>query len=185
MAEGRSERVIKYVLPFSLISTMSLMCYLFCSYYNVKLVVMVLPIPSGNDMPEFKFLPHWHRGCRTTVTSLSTSRPSTSAARGFIGPAEVLRPTTVYVFTGTGSQEPGMDMDLYSSCPAARAVWTRLGHPFKFARRLRSLHRRDPQGQPEEEHPLWWYKWPGDLSALYGHDLRRHDLRRHGQGRSR
>ena len=29
----------------------------------------------------------------------------------------------VYVFTGQGSQEPGMGMDLYNSLPAARAVW--------------------------------------------------------------
>ena len=31
----------------------------------------------------------------------------------------------VYVFTGQGSQEPGMGMDLYNSLPAARAVWER------------------------------------------------------------
>ena len=29
----------------------------------------------------------------------------------------------IYVFTGQGSQEPGMGMDLYNSSPAARAVW--------------------------------------------------------------
>lgn len=39
------------------------------------------------------------------------------------GSAEVAQPTTVYVFTGQGSQEPGMGMDLYNSSPAARAVW--------------------------------------------------------------
>ncbi|KAI6024835.1 hypothetical protein BKA83DRAFT_685883 [Pisolithus microcarpus] len=39
------------------------------------------------------------------------------------GTAEVAQPTTVYVFTGQGSQEPGMGMDLYNSSPAARAVW--------------------------------------------------------------
>ena len=39
------------------------------------------------------------------------------------GNAEVAQPTTVYVFTGQGSQEPGMGMDLYNSSPAARAVW--------------------------------------------------------------
>lgn len=39
------------------------------------------------------------------------------------GSAEVSQPTTVYVFTGQGSQEPGMGMDLYNNSPAARAVW--------------------------------------------------------------
>lgn len=39
------------------------------------------------------------------------------------GTAEVAQPTTVYVFTGQGSQEPGIDMDLYNSSPAARTVW--------------------------------------------------------------
>jgi fatty acid synthase subunit alpha len=39
------------------------------------------------------------------------------------GSAEVAQPTTVYVFTGQGSQEPGMGMDLYNNSPAARAVW--------------------------------------------------------------
>ena len=31
--------------------------------------------------------------------------------------------STVYIFTGQGSQEPGMGMDLYNSSPAACAVW--------------------------------------------------------------
>jgi fatty acid synthase subunit alpha, fungi type len=39
------------------------------------------------------------------------------------GTAEVAQPPTVYVFTGQGSQEPGMGMDLYNSSPAASAVW--------------------------------------------------------------
>ena len=39
------------------------------------------------------------------------------------GSADVSQLSTVYVFTGQGSQEPGMGMDLYNSSPAARAVW--------------------------------------------------------------
>ena len=50
----------------------------------------------------------------------------TSNSRGekvLTGSAEVSQPTTVYVFTGQGSQEPSMGMDLYNSSPAACAVW--------------------------------------------------------------
>jgi fatty acid synthase subunit alpha, fungi type/fatty acid synthase subunit beta, fungi type len=39
------------------------------------------------------------------------------------GATEVAQPPTVYVFTGQGSQEPGMGMDLCGSSPAVRAVW--------------------------------------------------------------
>jgi acyl transferase domain-containing protein len=35
------------------------------------------------------------------------------------GTAEVAQPTTVYAFTGQGSQEQGMGMDLYNPSPAA------------------------------------------------------------------
>jgi fatty acid synthase subunit alpha len=50
----------------------------------------------------------------------------TSNARGekvIQGSAEVSQSSTAYVFTGQGSQEPSMGMDLYNSSPAARAVW--------------------------------------------------------------
>jgi len=53
------------------------------------------------------------------------------------GSAEVKQPTTVYVFTGQDSQEPGMGVDPYSSSPAARAVWdgadTHLLAPYDFS----------------------------------------------------
>ncbi|CBQ73371.1 related to fatty acid synthase, beta and alpha chains [Sporisorium reilianum SRZ2] len=39
------------------------------------------------------------------------------------GQAEVKQPATVYVFTGQGSQEQGMGMDLYNSSPTAKALW--------------------------------------------------------------
>lgn len=46
------------------------------------------------------------------------------------GEAEVEQPTSAYVFTGQGSQEQGMGMDLYESSPVAREVWDRADKHF-------------------------------------------------------
>lgn len=46
------------------------------------------------------------------------------------GSAEVEQPLTTYVFTGQGSQEQGMGMDLYNSSDVARDVWDRADRHF-------------------------------------------------------
>ena len=84
--------------------------------FNVSFVGMVLPDDELTVTVK-------HVGMRdgNIVANITTSN-----ARGekvLEGTAEVAQPTTVYVFTGQGSQEPGMGMDLYNNSPAARAVW--------------------------------------------------------------
>ena len=54
---------------------------------------------------------------------VKTTTSNSGGAKVLEGTVEVARPTTAYVFTGQGSQEPGMGMDFYNSSPAARAVW--------------------------------------------------------------
>lgn len=44
--------------------------------------------------------------------------------------AEIEQPVTTYVFTGQGSQEQGMGMDLYNNSAVAREVWDRADRHF-------------------------------------------------------
>ena len=44
--------------------------------------------------------------------------------------AEIEQPTTTYVFTGQGSQEQGMGMELYNSSEVAREVWDKADRHF-------------------------------------------------------
>ncbi|CAN3357636.1 fatty acid synthase subunit beta [Diutina catenulata] len=47
-----------------------------------------------------------------------------------VGEAEIEQPITTYVFTGQGSQEQGMGMDLYKSSPVAAAIWDKADRHF-------------------------------------------------------
>lgn len=47
-----------------------------------------------------------------------------------VGEAEIEQPITTYVFTGQGSQEQGMGMDLYNTSEVAREVWDRADRHF-------------------------------------------------------
>ncbi|KAF8071859.1 fatty acid synthase [Lyophyllum atratum] len=84
--------------------------------YNVSFVGMVLP----NDELSVKVR---HTGMRDGNIVVKVETFNDRGEKVLDGSAEVLQPTTVYVFTGQGSQEAGMGMDLYNSSPAARAVW--------------------------------------------------------------
>ncbi|KAG5646963.1 hypothetical protein DXG03_001686 [Asterophora parasitica] len=84
--------------------------------YNVAFVGMVLP----NDELNVKVK---HTCMRDGNIVVKVETFNSRGEKVIDGTAEVAQPNTVYVFTGQGSQEPGMGMDLYNSSPAARAVW--------------------------------------------------------------
>ncbi|KAI0046589.1 fatty acid synthase [Auriscalpium vulgare] len=84
--------------------------------YNVAFVGMVLP----QDKLTVKLT---HTCMRDGNMVVAVTTVNEAGEKVIEGVAEVAQPTTVYVFTGQGSQEPGMGMDLYNSSPAARAVW--------------------------------------------------------------
>lgn len=84
--------------------------------YDVAFVGMVLP----GDKLAVKIR---HTGMRDGNIVVKIETVNDRGEKVLQGSAEVAQPTTVYVFTGQGSQEPGMGMDLYNSSPAARAVW--------------------------------------------------------------
>src|ERR1700723_3370234 len=64
-----------------------------------------------------------HTGMRDGNTVVKVEMWNAHSEKVLQGSAEVSQPSTIYVFTGQGSQEVGMGMDLYNSSPAARAVW--------------------------------------------------------------
>ncbi|KAI9845529.1 MAG: beta subunit of fatty acid synthetase, partial [Pleopsidium flavum] len=53
-----------------------------------------------------------------------------SEEKVLLGEAEVEQPVSAYVFTGQGSQEQGMGMELYASSPVAKEVWDRADKHF-------------------------------------------------------
>ncbi|KAJ7221763.1 hypothetical protein GGX14DRAFT_671257 [Mycena pura] len=83
--------------------------------YDVSFVGMVLP----SDELHVK---NRHIGMRDDNIVVNVVTSNSRGEKVLEGSAEISQPTTVYVFTGQGSQE-GMGMDLYNSSPAAHAIW--------------------------------------------------------------
>jgi fatty acid synthase subunit beta len=92
--------------------------------FHASLVGMVLP----NDELEVK-LQHVGMVAGRKIIKVEASNKLTGE-KVLLGEAEVEQPVSAYVFTGQGSQEQGMGMELYASSPVAKEVWDRADKHF-------------------------------------------------------
>lgn len=80
--------------------------------------------------------------------------PARDAEPVLVAEAEVEQPVSAYIFTGQGSQEQGMGMDLYESSAVAREVWDRA-----------DKHFLDNYGKLLVWFVLWWRIWCANNDA--------------------
>jgi fatty acid synthase subunit beta len=75
------------------------------------------------------------------------ARNVATQAKVLVGECEIEPMESAYLFTGQGSQEMGMGMDLYETSPAARAVWDRADKYFDeaYGFLLTDIVRRNPK----------------------------------------
>ncbi|KAM3087622.1 beta subunit of fatty acid synthetase [Clarireedia jacksonii] len=92
--------------------------------FHASLTGMVLP----NDDLEVR-LQHVGMVAGRKIIKVEASNKETED-KVLLGEAEVEQPVSAYVFTGQGSQEQGMGMELYASSPVAKEVWDRADKHF-------------------------------------------------------
>lgn len=92
--------------------------------FHASLVGMVLP----DDSIEVR-LQHTGMVSGRKIIKIEASNKETED-KVLLAEAEVEQPVSAYVFTGQGSQEQGMGMELYASSPVAKEVWDRADKHF-------------------------------------------------------
>ena len=94
--------------------------------FHASLVGMVLPDDTINVKLQ-------HVGMisgRKIIKVEASKVEDENEEKVLLGEAEVEQPVSAYVFTGQGSQEQGMGMDLYGSSAVAKEVWDRADKHF-------------------------------------------------------
>jgi fatty acid synthase subunit beta len=89
---------------------------------------MVLP----DDVIEVR-LEHVGMVAGRKIIKVEAIKPETEdkeEEKVLLAEAEVEQPVSSYIFTGQGSQEQGMGMELYESSPVAKEVWDRADKHF-------------------------------------------------------
>lgn len=92
--------------------------------FNANFVGMVLPNDTLQTTLEHVGMINGRKIIKVETKNVETDSVVLS------GEAEIEQPITTYVFTGQGSQEQGMGMDLYNSSQVARDVWDRADRHF-------------------------------------------------------
>lgn len=109
--------------------------------YDVSFVGMVLP----NDVLQVT-LRHTAMQAGLKHIEIEVTKGEGEGEKVLVGHAVIAQPTTTVVFTGQGSQEKGMGMDLYATSPVARALWDKADGYFlaQFGVSILDIVRRNP-----------------------------------------
>lgn len=138
--------------------------------FHASLVGMVLP----DDSIEVT-LQHVGMVSGRKIIKVEAAKAETEE-KVLLGEAEIEQPVSAYIFTGQGSQEQGMGMDLYESSPVAAEVWNRADKHFldnygklttlfdvcitNANSHSRLRHYQHCQEQPQRaHHSLRWRSW--------------------------
>lgn len=92
--------------------------------YHADFRDMVLP----GDLLETKL---YHIGMQNGRKLVRIETINQNGVKVLEGKAEVEQPRTAYIFTGQGSQEVGMGMELYKSSAVAKNIWDRADRHFQ------------------------------------------------------